>query len=265
MTKPVDTPVTVAELSNDRTYPKLRDLGPTLIATAKSSLWPLWVVFYITFPIMLGLKVVEEFFPITTFIGSMLEPSMQIVGLPGEAGLAWAASILIQPISAFAILADTWDTLNLTVAQATIFGILVLEVHAIFVEMRISHMLGVRMWFTTILRFATAFAMGFIFDQICKAGGWLQQPATLLIEANIETAQSWSAWWIFQAKTWALFAVLFYGLSLLMKAIRAFHIERFFIYLLSPVMRMMGIHKNRSYDCNYRLGLRTYFWCCVVT
>lgn len=222
----------------------LHRLGSVLVLTATES-WPmLKLIFWLTFPVLLALRIAEEFVPVVEIIGAWLEPLMHIVGLPGETALPWAAAILLQPYAGFALLADSWAELELTVAEATIFGLLVLEVHAIIVEARIAHHLCVRMWFAVVSRFACAFAMGALLNQIYLAGGWLQQPADILfIAGDAVTDDSWGAWWVLQAKTWVVIAVIIYSLNLLMRFIRAYHIEAFFIRLLTPLMRLLGINR----------------------
>lgn len=221
-------------------------LARTLVVTAHES-WPAFLlVFKITFPIMLGLRVVEEFFPLIATVGSLIHPLMEIVGLPGETALPWAAAIIVQPYAGYALLIEQWEELSLTVAQATIFGILVLEVHAIAVEARIAHLLGARTWFTCVMRFGAAFAMGFALNWIYSTAGWLQQPADVLLFELAGGDDSWAGWLLGQAKTWLLFAAILYGLNLFMKAMRAFHIEKVFVWLLAPFMRLMGIHRSAS-------------------
>ena len=217
-----------------------------LVANGHESVSAFWLIFKITFPIMLALRVIEEFFPLTARLGAALEPVMEIVGLPGETGIAWAASIIVHPYAAFAVLLESWDELQLTVAQATIFGLLVLEVHAIFVEMRIAQMLGSRAWFTCVLRFFTAISLGALLNWVYASNGWLQQPADILLFEFDPIEKSWGAWAETQLKTWLLFALMLYGLNLFMEAVRHFHIEKVFVWLLGPVMRLMGIHKSAS-------------------
>ena len=217
-----------------------------LIATAAES-WPAFLlVFRITFPIMLALRVIEEFFPLVEAVGSLISPLMGIVGLPGETAIPWAAAIVVQPYAAYALLSQQWNDLSLTVAQATIFGLLVLEVHAIVVEVRIAQLLGSRAWFTCLMRFGSAMAMGFLLNWTYSAAGWLQQPASILFFDLAGTENDWGSWLLAQLKTWLFFAALLYCLNLFMRAMRAFHVEKVFVWLLSPVMRLMGIHRSAS-------------------
>lgn len=244
MSKP-NAPTPATSLATLARKPQWRDLGPHLWRTVTKSWSGFLLLFWITFPIILGLRILEEFVPLIQIIGGWLEPLMEIVGLPGATGVPWAAAILLQPIPGFALLADNWDTLNLTIAQATIFSVLVLEVHAIFAEMRIAQLLGVRMWLTCVLRFAAAFSLGMLLDWFYRTTNWLQEPATLLFvnETTASNAGSWLSWMIFQGKAWLVFFLLLYFLNLLMDMIRAFHIEKVLIVILSPLMRLMGIHR----------------------
>ena len=204
------------------------------------------LVVRITLPIVLAIRLLEEFFPLVDYVGDLLSPVMQIMGLPGIAGIAWAAAILIQPVSGFAILAEHWNELALTGAQATIFGVLVLEVHTIFVEVRIAQMLGVRAWVTCFMRFGFAIALCMMIDIFCRHFNLLQGPADLFFVVGDSAERSWSNWLLFQAQAWTYFAVVLYLLTLLMHVIRALNIEKILIWLLRPFMALMGIHRNAT-------------------
>ena len=203
-----------------------------------------WVIFKITFPIILAVRIAEEFIPLVAILGGALEPLTRLLGLPGELGVAWAAAVLVQPLSGFAIVAERWNELNLTVAQATIFGVLVLEVHAIFVEVRIAQLLGSRAWVTCVLRFGFAIGLGLLLNWLYGFWDAMQEPARLhFIEPQAGDA-SWSGWLLFQLQSWLAFAVIIVGLTLLMKVIRAWHVEKLLSFLLRPFMSLMKIHRS---------------------
>lgn len=233
---------------NSPPKPQLRDLLPLLHQTTLQSWEALKLLFWITFPIVLGLRIIEEFVPLIDIVGGWLEPIMNLVGLPGIAAVPWAAAMLLQPLPGYALLADNWIALDLTIAQATIFSILVLEVHAIFVELRIAQLLGVRMWVTLVMRFGAAVLLGVSLNWLYLSLDWLQEPATLLFEPSAATAteRSWLAWGQFQLKSWGMFAAILFFLNFLMQLIRIFNLERFLIQLLSPLMVLMGIHKKAA-------------------
>lgn len=218
-----------------------------LAATAHESVPAFVLVLKLIFPVILLLRIVEDHLPLVPIIGGWLAPLMGIVGLPGEAAIPWVAAILTQPFPAFVLLADNWQDLQLTTAQATILGVLVLEAHSIFIEARIAHFLGVRVWVTCVSRFGAAFALGFLLDQAYRQAGWLQDPASLLFITDVGSLDnSWGQWWLSQAKSWLVFAAFLYCLNLFMRFIRAFHVESFFVWLLSPVMRLIGIHRSAA-------------------
>ena len=222
----------------------LKQVNGIVQASIRESIISFWVMVKITIPIIVAIRLIESFIPIVQYLGLVLDPVMSLIGLPGEIGVAWAAAILIQPLPAFAIVAERWNEFNLTIAQATIFGLLVLEVHAIFVEGRIAQLLGVRLWVTCVLRFGFAILLAAILDWFYKYFDILQQPATLFLLEPIKTDASWGQWIIFQVQSWTFFFLLLFGLIFLMKIIRILHIEKVLIYLLRPFLNFMGIHKS---------------------
>lgn len=218
----------------------------TLILIGRESWQGFVLVLRVTLPIMLAIRILEEFFPLVDLVGALLAPLMEVLGLPGTAGIAWAAAILIQPVAGFAILAERWHELALTGAQATIFGVLVLEVHTILVEVRIAQLLGVRAWVTYVMRFGFAIGLCMLIDAFCRHFALLQEPVDLLFVVGDGTDRSWSSWFLFQAQAWSYFAVILYLMTLLMHLIRALNVEKFLIWLLRPFMALMGIHRNAS-------------------
>ncbi len=221
-----------------------RRIGLFLYAGGREAMASFWVIFKLTFPIILAIRLIEEVIPLVAILGEVLEPFTLMLGLPGELGVAWAAAMLVQPLSGYVVVAERWHELQLTAAQATVFAILVLEVHAIIVEVRIAQLLGVRAWVTCVLRFGFALGLGIMLERLYRHLDVLQEPATLLfINPPATGADTLAAWAVFQLQSWTTFAVLIVGLTLLMNAIRAGHIENMLHFLLRPFMALMGIHR----------------------
>ncbi len=230
--------------SNHR--PAYRNIFATIIAQLRLSVATFTFVFWLTFPILLGLRIIEMFIPLLVTLGNLLVPIMQLVGLPGQAGVGWAAAILIQPLAGFALLAENWHELQLSTAQATIFALLLLEAHAIVVEVRLAQYLGVRAWVTVLLRFGTAFALGFLLNHFFLALNWLQEPATLFVVGTAGDTATWVQWLFGQLRIWVVFFTVIFMLNLLMYYLRIWNIERIFIFLLKPLMRILGIHHSAA-------------------
>ena len=203
-------------------------------------------VFWLTIPLLVGIKLIEQFVPLLALAGEQLGPLMQTVGLPGQTGIVWAAAILIQPLASLALLAENWHTLQLTTAQATILGILMLEAHAILIEVRLAQHLGMRAWFNVVLRFGTALGLGALLNYVYLTMHWLQEPAGLLLVSASGDATTWLAWLTSQLHTWLVFFVVIFGLNLLMHYLRVWKIERSLAFLLKPLMRLLGIHHSAA-------------------
>ncbi len=66
------------------------------------------------------------------FLAGILAPVMQIVGLPAEVGIVWAAAMLTSIYTGLAIFADM--NVQLSVAQVSVLGTMILVAHSLPVE-----------------------------------------------------------------------------------------------------------------------------------
>ncbi|MCY4325938.1 MAG: hypothetical protein OXC81_07995 [Betaproteobacteria bacterium] len=196
----------------------------------------------IVVPILIAVRWLDIQFNFTSRIGQLLEPLMELVGLPGATGIAWAVGMFGQGFAGFLVLAAQWDQINLTVAQATVFALLMLQAHSLPVEVRIAQRLGAAVAITVITRLASAVAFAWLFNRICLAFDWLQQPARLLFAGDLQSAQNWLDWFGNQAASWLLLLPIIFVLSIGLQLLKDLRIERFLLIALSPVLRIAGIN-----------------------
>lgn len=199
-----------------------------------------WTLFKLSFPVLVGVRILDEYFNFTAHAGKLLSPLMSLVGLPGEAGIVWAAAIFLQLYAAMLVLASIWTQLDLTGAQATVLAAVLLTAHALPVELRIVRAAGVQMRAMLAARIGGALLLGALLSAVYEWGGWLNEPAVLRFAPPPQTP-GWAAWFLSQAKNWALIFAVILALVALVRILKESHAEKFLEAALSPVLRRMGI------------------------
>ena len=190
-------------------------------------------------PAIIAVKVLKEAGGVD-FLGDLLSPVMQIVGLPGEMGLVWATAMLTSLYAGIMVLAAICGDVSLTVAQMTVIASLMLVAHALPVELRIAQQAGSRVLFMTGMRLIGAFAYGSLLDSIYKWGGWLQEPCVLnWIPQSADPGLL--AWTVTQLKSLVLIFVMITILMAALKTLKWLKITDLLIRLLSPLLRPLGI------------------------
>ncbi|MEM7302576.1 MAG: hypothetical protein AAF468_15965 [Pseudomonadota bacterium] len=197
----------------------------------------------IMLPIMILVRIGESF-GLSAIIGSVLEPVMQFVGLPGETGLIWAIGILTGMYGALAALLSMTSALDISVAQLSILASMILFAHGLPIEQAIVKKVGGSFWATTVLRVACAIAYGLLVHLMCDTVGVLQQPVDLSLFALPQVEQGWLAWAYSTARTFLmLFAILLFLLVAIdgLKRIGAFEA---IVNLVAPLGRLLNIDRR---------------------
>ena len=199
-----------------------------------------WTLLRISVPLLIIIRLLDEHFNFIAHVGDWLSPLMSWVGLPGQAGIVWATAIFLQLYAAMLVLASLWTQLDLTAAQATILATMMLTAHALPVELRIVQKAGVKLRAMLAVRLGGALAIGMLLSAVYDVGDWLQYPAKLYFVPPPPTA-SWSAWFIGQAKNWALIYLVILALIIFIRILKASRAEHYLILALSPMLQKMGI------------------------
>lgn len=199
-----------------------------------------WTLLRISLPLLVAVRILDEQFNFVSVAGELMAPLMEPVGLPGQAAIVWATAIFLQLYAAMLVLASLWPQLDMSAAQATVLGVLMLTAHALPVELRIVQKAGARMRAMLPVRLGGAMLAGMLMHAIYSWGGWLQEPATLYFSPPPEAA-GWSEWIVGQAKNWALIFAVILVLVIFIRILKVTHAEKALIFILSPALRRMGI------------------------
>ena len=217
----------------------LQNLMRALINSVKDGVHICRNLFPLIIPIVIGVKLLQEF-GLVEYVAMPLAPIMDLMGLPAELGIVWAAAMLISIYSALAILPGILVVIPaLSVEQATVLGLIILIAHGLILETRIAGQCGLSMRFQLVLRVVVAIITGTLLHLFCNFFGIWQENATILLVNQVST--TWSAWAI--GEFWNLVQI-FVIICVVMALNRALNYLRIFYYLgklLSPLLRLLGI------------------------
>lgn len=217
----------------------LQNLMQALVDSVKDSIHICRNLFPMIIPIVIVVKLLQEF-GLVEYLAMPLAPIMNLMGLPPELGIVWAAAILINIYSALAILPGILLAIPmLSVEQVTVLGLVILIAHSLILETRIAGQCGLSMKFQLILRVVVAILAGTILHLFCSTFGIWQEEATILLLNQVST--TWSSWAI--GEFWNLVQI-FIIVCVVMAFNRALTYLRISYYLgkmLSPILRLLGI------------------------
>ena len=181
----------------------------------------------------------------TAFLGEMLAPIMQFVGLPEQMGVVWATAILTNVYTAMVVFVNVSESLSLTTAQASVIGILILISHSIPIEGAVAKMVGVSWRITIVLKVLGGLLLAGAVNSLYLFFDYQQQPAVLLWQGALSD-ESLGQWVkdqvILIISIYFIIATLIIGLGVL----RKLGIEKLMHMMLSPVLKLIGITKAAS-------------------
>ena len=196
-------------------------------------------IFRFLVPILIAVKILEES-GLIPYLAMPMRPIMDLLGLPAELSLAWLPCVFVSIYSGLAVLITLAPQLpDLTIAQMTIFGLMVLIAHGLIIEVRIAGQCGVAMPFQFALRLLSAIVAGAILHALLDGFGLLQGKAAILLAA--EPTTSWSGWFIEFLESLAEIYVIVCAVMLLHKGLTYFRISEWIGRALGPVLRLLGI------------------------
>ncbi|KEI69513.1 hypothetical protein [Endozoicomonas elysicola] len=203
-----------------------------------------WTLFRIMIPTILVLKVIEESGGIV-YLSQVLSPVMSAVGLPSELGLVWATTLLVNIYSGLLVLINL--DIELSVAQASILGSMMLLAHSLPVEGAIARQAGVSLWATLLVRVGASLLFGFLLYQFYAISGFSQQEVNMLWQQNGQGADaSLAGWAMAQIKNLGMIYLILTSLLLVLRILKLLGIEALMAMALSPLLRFLGISREAT-------------------
>jgi len=197
-------------------------------------------LYKILIPIIIGVKICTEL-GLVPYLAAPLGPVMELLGLPGAMGLAWATAMLSNIYGGMAVfVALLPQTGPLSQAQVTVLGVAMLFAHNLIQEGAVTKRCGAGFWTQNAIRLGGAFLCGLILHWIFSAGDFLAAPVPVLWTPAPD-APGLLPWAVGQAKTLGFIFCVILTLMALMRALTALGLSRFMEAALAPFLRLMGI------------------------
>ncbi|MDP3451667.1 MAG: nucleoside recognition domain-containing protein [Bacteroidales bacterium] len=217
----------------NRAFSSIKEIMPK---TLKTCLWLIRITVSITLAVQL-----LEYFKILPYISDFLGPVFSIIGLPGEASLAFVSGYFVNVYSAIAVIA----TLNLDVRTITILSVMILCAHNMIAETAVQKKTGSSAVRMVIVRTLSAFILGFVLNLIMPE-------ATAAIHIKVEAAYStfgemMQLWLIKTLKLVLLMSILIFTLSIVQRLLSEFGVIRWLSKFMRPVLAIFGLPAKTSF------------------
>ncbi len=215
----------------------LKSLGKDTVTTS-------WELLRITIPVIIITKICEEL-GFVVVLSDLLEPVMNVVGLPGPLGLVWATAILTNMYGAMVVFAALAPELHLSAAQATILCSMMLIAHSLPLELSISKRAGAAFTPIAFLRIVGAFVYGLLLNTLCSSFNIWQEPAVVIFHAEqrVQTLLQWAGG---QLQNLGVIVGVIFCILIIMRLLRLLGILTFLERMLEPLLPPFGMSRRAA-------------------
>lgn len=207
-----------------------------LPSTWKSASWLMKLMIPITFTVTM-----LQHFGILEWIANYLNPIFTFFGLPGSSAVIFISGAAAGTYSGIAAMM----TIQLTLRQATILGIMIALCHALPMECAVNRKTGSSFGKMAIIRIVMAFVCAFCLNLV------LPDMPTDYIYLGAQQDSTLNdvliTWAISQAKMTITVFLIIYSLMVVQRLIEAFHLLEPLSKALAPLMRVFGLPRQVSY------------------
>ena len=222
-------------------------LFPRVLAAAKAAIpsafrtawWMVRLVIIVSF----GVEVLR-YFGVIAWLSDLLSPFFELLGLPGEASLAFISGYFVNVYTAIAVM----SSLEMTTRAITILAVMVLCAHNMIIESAVQKKCGTSMLRTFAVRTLSALILGFVLNSIMPASGNTALTATADdIAAQLTIADLLQKWAV--ATFWLVIKmiVLIFGLSIIQRLLAEFGVIRLLSKLFRPLLTVFGLPARTSF------------------
>jgi hypothetical protein len=203
---------------------------------------------FMLFKIIVPISILTRIFlqwGVVDYLGILLGPIMELVGLPGQIGLVWATSMIINIYAGMVVFASLAPGLDLTVAQVSVLGTMILVAHSIPVEALIARKAGTRLRATILIRVSGALLIGWILHLVYQWTGTLQQANQALWNPPA-VDPTWSAWLMAELRNMLIIFLIILALMTLLMIMKKLRISDLMVRLLAPILKMLGMSRDAA-------------------
>lgn len=203
-----------------------------------------WTLLRIMVPALIVVKILDTI-GATLWLAWLLAPLMSLVGLPESMGVVWATAMLTNIYTGMALFFSLQGGESLSVAQVTVLGTMMLLAHSLPIEGAVAKAAGVGWRATLLLRISGALVLGALLNISYQYTHSLQAVNHLVWQPAVADT-SLSTWLITQIELLLAALVIITTLILSLRILRTLGIERVLHFLLSPVLRLLGISQQAA-------------------
>lgn len=201
-------------------------------------------LFKIIVPISIATRFLQQW-GIVDQLGVLLGPVMELVGLPGQLGLVWATGMVTSIYGGMVVFASVAPGLELSVAQVTVLGSMILVAHGLPVELRIAQKAGTRFRAMALIRIGGALLLGWLLHMSYQLSGTLQQ-ANHALWNPAEVEPTWSAWVFAELRTIVMIFIIILGLMTFLRVLKKLGISDLMTRLLEPILAVLGMGREAA-------------------
>ena len=201
-------------------------------------------LFKIMIPTLILVKICQEF-GVDLWLADVMGPLMSLMDLPAELAIILTTTMLTNPYAGLIVAASIPQMADLSVGQMSILGLFMLLTHSLPIEVMISRRTGVRARVTLIVRIGGAFICCMALALILKASGWLQEPAMMAIP-EFTVKEGIGNWLWGQLLSLVMIQIIIIILLTFLEILRLIKVEALIKWMLSPLLRLIGIGDRAS-------------------
>lgn len=203
-----------------------------------------WALFKVMIPTLIIVKIAQET-GVVDILDDLFMPVTQFIGLPKELSIVLTTTMLTNPYAGLIILASTDISGGLTVAESSILASFMLFTHALPIEAAISRQAGAKASFIVVSRVGTAILFCFLLHQFFSYFGLFGGPALVTLPELSQTP-TLAAWAINQIKGLVFIQLVIIALLAALEILKKLQIERLISYIMSPLLKLIGIGDSAS-------------------
>lgn len=219
-------------------WSKLLDIVKgALPGTTKTCIWVVKLTVSVSFCIML-----LRYLQVIPWISALLEPVFHIVGLPGEAALAYVSGYFVNVYSAIAVAV----TLDLSVREITILSAMVLCAHNMIVETAVQKKTGTSAVRIVIYRTVSSVLVGLALN-------WVIPAETVQVAAQSHDGEQllfWpmlKEWFVSTAGLVVKMVAIIFSLNIMQRVLSEFGIIKWISKFLKPLLAVFGLPAKSSF------------------
>lgn len=217
----------------------MQNIAKKIIVDIKDICIPLYKILI---PFVFIVKILEVS-GVIEFLAKLIEPLMSIVGLTPELGLVLVTAILVNMYAAIVLFINLIPILDVNVAQVTILTTMILVCHNIPIESAVCKAAGISFTYTALLRFFSAFLLGFILKLIYFNFELLMEPFDTLVKLDPLPTEFWP-WLYYQFINLVYVFFIVCIMVIILEILKKIGIERLFEIIFVPPLKLFGIQKE---------------------